>query len=174
MRHEEILKNILPTCLVHTIRRSMAVLLGNICCVPQGCHICVGWLPASATLGRRTEIAHGHEYANHSFLQASATDHPRTLEFAATKILNVSISVGGVLITFIASWYVDQVFLYACIIIALYRYIYRLMRREILHLEGIPPEIDELAEEAIEEAAEGAPLLGPHSESRVRYDGSSA
>ena len=48
------------------------------------------------------------------------------------------------------------------------------MRREILHLEGISPEVDELAAEAIEEAEEGAPLLGPHSESRPRYGGSSA
>lgn len=48
------------------------------------------------------------------------------------------------------------------------------MRKEILHLHGVPPEIDELAAEAIEEAEEGAPLLGPHSESRARYDGSSA
>ena len=54
------------------------------------------------------------------------------------------------------------------------RIIYRLMRREILHLQGIPPEIDELAAEAIEEAEEGAPLLGHHNESRARYDGSSA
>ncbi|OJT10205.1 Golgi apparatus membrane protein TVP38 [Trametes pubescens] len=74
-----------------------------------------------------------------------------------TKILNISISVGGVLITALASWV-----------------IYRAMRKEILHLQGVPPEIDELAAEAIEEAEEGAPLLGPHRASRDRYDGSSA
>ncbi|KAI0638279.1 Golgi apparatus membrane protein TVP38 [Trametes polyzona] len=74
-----------------------------------------------------------------------------------TKILNISISVGGVLITALASWI-----------------IYRAMRKEILHLQGVPPEIDELAAEAIEEAEEGAPLLGPHRESRDRYDRSSA
>ncbi|TBU59163.1 Golgi apparatus membrane protein TVP38 [Dichomitus squalens] len=74
-----------------------------------------------------------------------------------TKILNVSISVGGVVIAALASWI-----------------IYRLMKREILHLKGVPPEVDELAAEAIEEAEEGAPLLGPHSESRARYDDSSA
>ncbi|KAI0722878.1 Golgi apparatus membrane protein TVP38 [Earliella scabrosa] len=74
-----------------------------------------------------------------------------------TKILNVAVSVGGVMIAAVASWI-----------------IYRLMRREILHLQGIPPEIDELAAEAIEEAEEGAPLLGHHNESRARYDGSSA
>ena len=48
------------------------------------------------------------------------------------------------------------------------------MEREILHLKGVPPEVDELAAEAIEEAEEGAPLLGSHSESRARYDDSSA
>lgn len=48
------------------------------------------------------------------------------------------------------------------------------MRNEILHLQGVPPEIDELAAEAIEEAEEGAPLLGPHHASRDRYDASSA
>ncbi|KAI0776020.1 Golgi apparatus membrane protein TVP38 [Trametes elegans] len=75
-----------------------------------------------------------------------------------TKILNISISVGGVLVAAVASWI-----------------IYRAMRNEIRHLQGISPEIDELAAEAIEEAAEeGAPLLGPHHESRDRYDGSSA
>ncbi|PIL37240.1 hypothetical protein GSI_00933 [Ganoderma sinense ZZ0214-1] len=74
-----------------------------------------------------------------------------------TKILNVSISVGGVIVAALASWI-----------------IYRLMRKEILHLHGVLPEIDELAAEAIEEAEEGAPLLGPHSEPRARYDGSSA
>ncbi|KAH9846944.1 Golgi apparatus membrane protein TVP38 [Lenzites betulinus] len=74
-----------------------------------------------------------------------------------TKILNISISVGGILITALASWV-----------------IYRSMRKEILHLQGVPPEIDELAAEALEEAEEGAPLLGPHRESRDRYDGSSA
>ncbi|KAI0677455.1 Golgi apparatus membrane protein TVP38 [Trametes maxima] len=75
----------------------------------------------------------------------------------ATKILNISISVGGVLVAALASWI-----------------IYRSMRKEILHLQGVPREIDELAAEAIEEAEEGAPLLGPHHESRDRYDRSSA
>ncbi|RPD67068.1 Golgi apparatus membrane protein TVP38 [Lentinus tigrinus ALCF2SS1-6] len=70
-----------------------------------------------------------------------------------TKILNISISVGGVLIAAVASWI-----------------IYRLMKKEILHLEGISPEIDELAAEAIEEAEEGAPLLGHHSESRTSFE----
>lgn len=55
-----------------------------------------------------------------------------------------------------------------------YRIIYRAMRTEILHLQGVPPEVDELAAEALEEAEEGAPLLGPHRASRERYDGSSA
>ncbi|OBZ76629.1 Golgi apparatus membrane protein TVP38 [Grifola frondosa] len=61
----------------------------------------------------------------------------------ATKILNVSVSVGGVLMAAIASWV-----------------IYRAMQTEIRHLQGIPPEVDELAAEAIEEAEEGSPLLG--------------
>ncbi|KAJ8455123.1 hypothetical protein ONZ51_g12627 [Trametes cubensis] len=74
-----------------------------------------------------------------------------------TKILNVSISVGGVVVAALASWI-----------------IYRAMRNEILHLQGVPPEIDELAAEAIEEAEEGAPLLGPHRENTDRYDRPSA
>ncbi|KAJ8483323.1 hypothetical protein ONZ51_g4781 [Trametes cubensis] len=74
-----------------------------------------------------------------------------------TKILNVSISVGGVVVAALASWI-----------------IYRAMRNEILHLQGVPPEIDELAAEAIEEAEEGAPLLGPRRENTDRYDRPSA
>ncbi|OSD04339.1 Golgi apparatus membrane protein TVP38 [Trametes coccinea BRFM310] len=74
-----------------------------------------------------------------------------------TKILNISISVGGVLVAALASWI-----------------IYRAMRKEILHLDGVPPEVDELAAEAIEEAEEGAPLLGPHRENSNRYDRSPA
>ncbi|EKM59350.1 uncharacterized protein PHACADRAFT_249783 [Phanerochaete carnosa HHB-10118-sp] len=38
--------------------------------------------------------------------------------------------------------------------------IFRSMKAHIRHLEGIPPEVDELAAEALEEASEGAPLLG--------------
>lgn len=34
------------------------------------------------------------------------------------------------------------------------------MQNHIRHLKGLSPEVDELAAEAVEEAAEGAPLLG--------------
>lgn len=37
------------------------------------------------------------------------------------------------------------------------------MRSHIRHLKGVPPEVDELAAEAIEEADEGAPLLNSYS-----------
>lgn len=37
------------------------------------------------------------------------------------------------------------------------------MQSHIRHLDGIPPDVDELAAEAIEEANEGAPLLGNFS-----------
>ena len=44
------------------------------------------------------------------------------------------------------------------------RIVYRAMQTEIRHLQGIPPDVEELAAEAIEEvvedAEEGAPLLG--------------
>lgn len=45
------------------------------------------------------------------------------------------------------------------------RIVYRAMQTEIRHLQGVPPDVEELAAEAIEEvvedAEEGAPLLGP-------------
>ena len=37
------------------------------------------------------------------------------------------------------------------------------MKKHIRHLEGLPAEVDELAAEAVEDAAEGAPLLGNYS-----------
>lgn len=37
------------------------------------------------------------------------------------------------------------------------------MTAHIRHLEGLSPEVDELAAEAVEDAAEGAPLLGSYS-----------
>ena len=37
------------------------------------------------------------------------------------------------------------------------------MRAHLRKLDGIPPEIDELAAEAVEDAAEGAPLLANFS-----------
>lgn len=43
--------------------------------------------------------------------------------------------------------------------------VYRAMQTEIRHLQGVSPDVEELAAEAIEEvvedAEEGAPLLGP-------------
>ena len=44
------------------------------------------------------------------------------------------------------------------------------MQSHIRHLDGIPPEVDELAAEAIEEATEGAPLLGNYSSDASRAD----
>ena len=38
------------------------------------------------------------------------------------------------------------------------------MQSHIRHLQGISPDIDELAAEAVEEAGEGAPLLNNYSE----------
>lgn len=60
-----------------------------------------------------------------------------------TKIMNTCLVVGGLLIAIITSWI-----------------IYRSMEQHMRHLKGISPTIDELAVEAVEEAGEGAPLLG--------------
>jgi hypothetical protein len=43
------------------------------------------------------------------------------------------------------------------------RIIYRSMQSHIRNLDGIPPAVDELAAEAVDEAGEGAPLLGNYS-----------
>jgi hypothetical protein len=43
----------------------------------------------------------------------------------------------------------------------IYRTVYNLVQNHIRHLEGIPPEVDELAAEAIEDYDEEAPLLSP-------------
>ncbi|OSX60366.1 hypothetical protein POSPLADRAFT_1040570 [Postia placenta MAD-698-R-SB12] len=69
----------------------------------------------------------------------------------STKILNVAVSIGGVLVAITASWIV-----------------YRAMQVEIRRLQGISPEIDELAAEALEEAEEGAPLLRNYNEGAPR------
>ncbi|KAF8192494.1 Golgi apparatus membrane protein TVP38 [Pholiota molesta] len=61
-----------------------------------------------------------------------------------TKILDISFVIGGILIAIFASWTV-----------------YNLVQNHIRHLEGIPPEVDELAAEAIEDYDEEAPLLSP-------------
>ncbi len=44
----------------------------------------------------------------------------------------------------------------------LHRIIYRSMKSQLRKLDGISPEIDELAVEAVDDAAEGAPLLLNH------------
>ncbi|KAJ3475058.1 hypothetical protein NLI96_g12089 [Meripilus lineatus] len=60
-----------------------------------------------------------------------------------TKIINVCIIAVGITVTILTSWI-----------------LYRSMQNHIRHLKGLSPEVDELAAEAVEEAAEGAPLLG--------------
>ena len=52
----------------------------------------------------------------------------------------------------------------------LLRIIYRSMQAHIRHLEDLPPDVDELAAEAVDEAAEGAPLLGNYSSDSVQAD----
>ena len=44
------------------------------------------------------------------------------------------------------------------------------MQSRIKHLDGVPPEVDELAAEAVEEAGEGAPLLGNYSSDSLLED----
>lgn len=41
------------------------------------------------------------------------------------------------------------------------------MQSHIRHIEGIPPDVDELAAEAVEDAGEGAPLLASYSSESV-------
>jgi len=65
----------------------------------------------------------------------------------STKLINIGVSVGGLLLSIGASWV-----------------IYRAMQKEVRRLQGLPPDVDELAAEAIEEASEGAPLLGEYPE----------
>ena len=44
------------------------------------------------------------------------------------------------------------------------------MQSHIKHLDGVPPEVDELAAEAVEEDGEGAPLLGNYSSDSLLED----
>ena len=44
------------------------------------------------------------------------------------------------------------------------------MQAHIRHLDGLPPAVDELAAEAVDEAAEGAPLLGNFSSDSLVTD----
>ncbi|KAJ7591163.1 Golgi apparatus membrane protein TVP38 [Mycena floridula] len=59
-----------------------------------------------------------------------------------TKILNSIVVGGGIIVAFVASWLV-----------------YSLVQKEIRTLEGVDPDVDRLAAEAIEEFDEQAPLL---------------
>ncbi|KIP12719.1 hypothetical protein PHLGIDRAFT_113319 [Phlebiopsis gigantea 11061_1 CR5-6] len=63
-----------------------------------------------------------------------------------TKVMNGVLVGTGILVAAFTSWF-----------------IYRAMTQHIRHLEGIPADVDELAAEAVEDAAEGAPLLGNYS-----------
>ncbi|OCH84178.1 Golgi apparatus membrane protein TVP38 [Obba rivulosa] len=66
-----------------------------------------------------------------------------------TKIVNIVITCSGFLLALTSSWV-----------------IYRAMKAEIRRLQDLPPEVDELAAEAIEDAEEGAPLLRGFSNDR--------
>ncbi|KAF5369998.1 hypothetical protein D9758_001141 [Tetrapyrgos nigripes] len=67
--------------------------------------------------------------------------------FQGTKILNGAFIVGGVLVALFTSWLV-----------------YTLVQSHIRKLQGVPPEVDELAAEAIEEFDEEDPLLQSNSQ----------
>ncbi|KZT71582.1 Golgi apparatus membrane protein TVP38 [Daedalea quercina L-15889] len=83
-----------------------------------------------------------------SRLAALSDGETRNHMDTSTKWLNVGLSVGGTLLGITASVI-----------------IYRAMQTEIRRLQGISPDVEELAaeaiEEAVEDAEEGAPLLGP-------------
>ncbi|KAK7695472.1 hypothetical protein QCA50_000108 [Cerrena zonata] len=70
-----------------------------------------------------------------------------------TKIINTIVIIVGILIAILTSVI-----------------IYRAMQSHIRHLDGVPPEVDELAAEAVEEAGEGAPLLGSYSADSLLED----
>ncbi|KAH9940575.1 Golgi apparatus membrane protein TVP38 [Amylocystis lapponica] len=80
-----------------------------------------------------------------SRLAALSDGEQRKQMDTSTKILNVAVSVGGLFVSVVASMI-----------------IYRAMKAEI-HRQGVPPETDELAVEALEDAEEGAPLLGAYA-----------
>ncbi|KAI0921307.1 Tlg2-vesicle protein [Taiwanofungus camphoratus] len=88
-----------------------------------------------------------------SRLAALSDGEQRKQMDTSTKILNGVVSVGGFLIVLVTGWIV-----------------YRAMQAEIRRLQGVSPEIDELAVEAIEEAEEGAPLLGNSHPSAASED----
>ncbi|KAI0082592.1 Golgi apparatus membrane protein TVP38 [Panus rudis PR-1116 ss-1] len=70
-----------------------------------------------------------------------------------TKIINTCIVVGGILIAILTSVV-----------------IYHAMQSHIRHLKDLPPDVDELAAEAVEEAGEGAPLLSNYSSEDILDD----
>ncbi|KAH9843895.1 Golgi apparatus membrane protein TVP38 [Rhodofomes roseus] len=82
-----------------------------------------------------------------SRLAALSDGETRNHMDTSTKWLNVGLSVGGLLLGMTASVIV-----------------YRAMQAEIRRLQGVSPDVEELAaeaiEEAVEDAEEGAPLLG--------------
>ncbi|PPQ64701.1 hypothetical protein CVT24_008328 [Panaeolus cyanescens] len=61
-----------------------------------------------------------------------------------TKVLNGVFIAGGILVALFTSWTV-----------------YNSVQSHIRHMEGFPPEVDELAAEAVEDYDEEAPLLSP-------------
>lgn len=89
-----------------------------------------------------------------------------------TKILNGVLVGTGILIAFLTSWYVISVASMHVFVKrgVLFRIIYRSMQAHIRHIEDLPSDVDELAAEAVDEAAEGAPLLGNYSSESVQAD----
>ncbi|KZT24446.1 Golgi apparatus membrane protein TVP38 [Neolentinus lepideus HHB14362 ss-1] len=76
-------------------------------------------------------------------LAALSDDEQRRQMDTQTKILNAVLVAAGIIIGIVAGWVV-----------------YNQMQKHIRHAEGLPPEVDELAVEAIEDVGdEGAPLL---------------
>jgi hypothetical protein len=77
---------------------------------------------------------------------------------SGTKVINGLLVAGGIAIAIFTSWYVipDVPWL---LLTSVHRLIYTLVQRHIRKLEGIPPEVDELAAEAIEDYGEDEPLL---------------
>lgn len=73
-----------------------------------------------------------------------------------TKVINGSLVGGGVLLSIIASVVV-----------------YRLVQDQLQHLKGVSPSTEEDIIEALEEADEGAPLLGNFSSESLLEEGNS-
>lgn len=88
-----------------------------------------------------------------------------------TKIINAAVIAGGILIVILTSMFVFRLsLLISRMLIHIHSIIYHAMQSHIRHLKNIPPEIDELAAEAVEEAEEGAPLLGSFSSESLLED----